>query len=420
MKAVVFSLGCKVNQIEGQSLITSLEKNNIQATHNLEIADIYIINTCSVTVIADRKSRQAIARAQKLNKNAKIYVCGCSSQNDFKSYLNKDNICVIGGTSGKQDVVSCIMRDITSDPGGEPQILPQNLPTNYEDFNIPEHTKTRGFIKVQDGCDNFCSYCIVPYLRGRSRSRSIDSILAEANVLAKTCSELIISGINISDYGKNIGLRLVDLVIALRSVNIRKRFGSLECSVINQELLEQMRQSNFCDHFHLSLQSGSDSTLKRMNRHYNTDFFYSKVQLIRKYFPNAGITTDVIAGFSQETETEHLQTVEFIKKVKFSDAHVFAFSERKGTNAAKLEQVDSQVRDSRAKEITIVKEALKTEFLQSQLGKIYQVCVCDKTKNSNCGYTSNYIKVYCNEPQGTFAKYKLQQIKDDGVIGILV
>lgn len=400
MKVVVFSLGCKVNQYEGRSLISKLNADGHNAVEELEWADLYIINTCSVTSEADKKSRQAVARVLKLNPNAKIIICGCSSQNDVKQYKNKPNIVLIGGTSDKMELINSTMSDIMRQ--NSPQIVVKEPPKEYEDDLIGEVTKTRGYLKVQDGCDNFCSYCIIPYLRGRSRSRSLQSIQNEAEEMAKQTNELVITGINVSDYGKNIGASLIDLVGILGKINVRKRFGSLECNVINEQLLCEMQRANFCDSFHLSLQSGSDNVLKKMNRKYTAQQFIEKVKLIKKFFPNAGITTDIIVGFPTENEDDFNETLSLCEKVEFSQIHSFVYSARQGTIASKLKPLDGNVLDERAKRLKAVAVELRNKFIKTQEGKECTIYPEDESDGYMVGYTSNYLKVYI--PNGNYNK----------------
>ncbi len=418
---VVFSLGCKVNSYEGRAMISKLAQSGYSATEELEYADNYIINTCSVTSEADRKSRQAVSRILKINPSAKIYVCGCSSQNDKEQFIKKGSVRIVGGVGGKINLLDKILQDII-----EPVLAPMSditlLPRIYEDDLKPELTKTRGYIKVQDGCDNFCSYCIIPYLRGRSRSRKIESIVDEAEKAAKNTNEIVLTGINLSAFGKDTGFSLLDLVNALGKVPARKRLGSLECHIITPQFVQRMLENGFCDHFHLSMQSGSDTVLKRMNRHYTSKEFLEKIEIIRQICPDAGITTDIIAGFPLETEEEHAQTVQTVKAARFSDAHVFPYSERKGTNAVKLKQVDKKVRESRAAELTGIKNGLREEFLKAQSGKTAEVYFEESCEDTDfCGgYTSNYIKVYAPAPVGQILKVKLSQIYKDGLKGELL
>ncbi|MGN1093848.1 MAG: tRNA (N(6)-L-threonylcarbamoyladenosine(37)-C(2))-methylthiotransferase MtaB, partial [Candidatus Neoclostridium sp.] len=355
IKVVVFSLGCKVNQYEGRAMVEKLNENGFDATDKLSVADAYIINTCSVTAEADKKSRQAVARMLKYNPSAKIYICGCSSQNNASQYEDKPNIRMIFGSFGKISAISSIMSDIVLDQTHKPIISVCAQPEKYEDNLTPELTKSRAFIKVQDGCNNFCSYCIVPYLRGRSRSRSIESVVAEAKDVCVKTHEIVITGINVSAYGQDNGSSLESLIDALACVPVRKRFGSLECNVITDGLLEKMKAAGFCDSFHLSMQSGSTSVLKRMNRHYTSEEFLDKIALIRKHFPNAGITTDVIVAFPGETDEEFEETLQTVKKAHFLDMHVFPYSIRHGTKAATLPQVDGTVADARVKRMLELK-----------------------------------------------------------------
>ena len=413
MKVVVFSLGCKVNQYEGQSIIKELISRGVDATDRLEKADCYVINTCSVTAEADKKSRQAVARVLKLNKDAKVIICGCSSQNDAKQYENKPNVTVISGTSGKMRLIESIMSDIIRGN------IVENPPTVYEDDLYGELTNTRGFIKVQDGCNNFCSYCIIPYLRGRSRSRSLESITREVQEMATKTKEIVITGINVSDYGANIGLTLLDLVKALNEIKgVRYRFGSLECRVITDELLREMKKGNWCDFFHLSMQSGSNAVLKKMNRHYTSEEFIEKTDLIRRYFENAGITTDVIVGFPTETEENFLETVETCKRVAFSAIHVFPYSVRQGTVAEKLPKVDKSVALLRASRLREVSKSLKDEFILKQIGKEELVLFEEEEEDGFAtGFTSNYVKVYSTAQPGEYKKVKLTVPFKDGIKG---
>lgn len=413
MKFVVFSLGCKVNQYEGQSMIKGLEARGFEAVDSLEFADCYIINTCSVTAEADKKSRQAVSRVLKLNPDAKVVICGCSAQNNYRPYQNKPNVSIIGGTSGKMALLDSIMSDIVGlNSVKEP-------PLSYEDDLFGELTKTRGFIKVQDGCNNFCSYCIVPYLRGRSRSRSLDSIVSEAEEMALKTHEIVITGINVSDYGSDISLNLLDLIKALNHIPVRKRFGSLECGVLDENVLSSMAEGGWCDSFHLSMQSGSDRILKKMNRRYTSDFFIEKCDLIRRFFPDAGITTDVIVGFPTESDEDFSDTVKTCRRAGFASMHVFPYSLRSGTVAAGMPQVDKRVSLARAEQLRKVSDELKAEFLSGQLGKIKEVYVEEDCGGLNAGFTTNYIRVYTSVPPGSLKIIRLTELYKDGVKGEL-
>ncbi len=414
MKAVVFSLGCKVNQCEGQAMIAELCKRGIDATDKLEQADFYILNTCSVTGEADRKSRQTVSRVLKLNHAAKVYVCGCSSQNDAFAFSDKPNVRLISGTGGKLYLVERILNDLSASGSGS-RVIVSALPNEFEDNIFPEHTKTRSYIKVQDGCNNFCSYCIVPYLRGRSRSRQPESILKEAQIAALQTKEIVLTGINVSAYGLDIGENLASLVRRLGNVPARKRIGSLECTVITDELLYAMAENGFCEHFHLSLQSGSESVLKRMNRKYTPEFYLKQVKKIRKVFPSAGITTDVITGFAAETEEEFAQTEAFVQVARFSDMHVFPYSERKGTKAYELPQIPKSVRQERANRLIEIGKQMHKEFCKSLLGTCAEVYAETDEGGETAGYTANYVKVYSDLPVGELRSVKLKNIYKEGV-----
>lgn len=418
MKFVVFSLGCRVNQYEGQSMVKKLIEHGFEATDRLEYADAYIINTCSVTSEADKKSRQAVARVKKLNASALVYVLGCSSQNDSTPFEKKDGVILVGGTADKMEFVTKIIDTLCTKPDNKVKISP--IPTAYEDDFTPSLTNSRAYVKVQDGCNNFCSYCIIPYLRGRSRSRSLDSVYNEAKDLVGKTRELVITGINVSAYGKDIGHSLVDLVERLADIPMRKRFGSLECTVINDELLKAMKNGGFCGSFHLSMQSGCDSVLKKMNRHYTSEQFLQIVSLIRKYYPDAGITTDVIAGFPTESEEEFEVTLKTCERAKFLHMHVFPYSERKGTNASKMQQIDKSVRVERASRLIALSEKMKSEFLTQQRGKIHNVFIEESEGEYNVGYTDNFIKVYSTAPIGSYERHRLTEIYGDGVKGEIV
>lgn len=411
MKFCVFSLGCKVNQYEGQSLLRELVKRGFEATDKLERADVYILNTCSVTLEADKKSRQAVARALKLNPQARVAICGCSSQNDASKYENKPNVTIIRGTGGKMSIIDSIMSDIV------PRVDIQQPPKTYEDDLTCELTKCRGFIKVQDGCDNFCSYCIIPYLRGRCRSRDLNSIMTEVRDMEKRTHEIVVTGIDVSSYGKDIGLTLADLAEAMNATGVRKRFSSLECRAIDERLLRTMKDGNWCDFFHLSLQSGSDSVLRRMNRKYTAEMFLGKCDLIRSFFPDAGISTDIITGFPGETDEEFEQTVRLAERARFSGIHVFPYSVRPGTAAAKMEQVDPAVRIERAERLRGVAARLRREFMLAHLGSESEVLTEDEDGGMVTGYTTNYIKVYASAPAGELVKCKLSRLYRDGIKG---
>ena len=385
MKAVTFSLGCKVNRYESDSILEDLKKKGYEISDKLEWADVYVINTCAVTNEAEKKSRQLIARCKKFNPNAKIYVCGCASQKNPKQFEDK-GVQLVKGVAGKYKI---------SDQFQDEGVNVDPLPLKYEEMTFSHQSRTRAYIKIQDGCNNFCSYCIIPYLRGRSRSRALEDIMREAKQLDDSIKEIVVVGINVSDYKIGEKKGLIDVLEALDKLGKRIRLGSLEDGIIDEEFVERLSKlKNFCPHFHMSLQSGSDSVLKRMNRHYSSEEFYNSVELIRKYFNKAGITTDVIVGFPNETEEEFNQTVEFIKKVKFSNLHIFQYSHRTGTVASRMQDLSPEIKKQRANMLEEINKQLTKEFILEN--DFLDILIEEKEGNYFIGHSKNFIKCYLN------------------------
>lgn len=407
MKVVVYTLGCKVNGVESRSIIRRLEEKGAEVSDELGYADVYVLNTCAVTGLAERKCRQMISRFTCHNPNAKIYVTGCSSQRDASQYEKYGNVVSITGNADKLNISGTIMSDMMA----VERVNISPITGEFEELTIPAHNRTRDFIKIQDGCNNFCSYCVIPFVRGRERSRGIESIVKEVEIAAERCKEIVLTGINVSAYGNDTGTTLTELITALGNVPVRKRLSSLECAVIDERFLEAMAASGFCDHFHLSLQSGSDSVLRNMNRHYTTSEYLDKVKLIRRFFPNAGITTDIITGFPNETDEDVTETMLFMRKAGFSDAHIFPYSERKGTKAAEMPQLPVELRRERAAKLTAVKNELKTEFLKKQIGKTLSVYA----EKGGAGHSTNYVLVYTDAPAGSVSDIKIKNLYKKGV-----
>ncbi len=405
MKVVVYNLGCKVNQYESDGILTRLSALGYEVADSLQYADAYILNTCAVTNEAEKKSRQAVSRCLHYNKDAKIIVCGCASQNDSKQFEGKNGVTYISGVANKH-----IIPEILEKKGVH--VAP--VLKEYEEELQPDLVRTRAYIKIQDGCNNFCSYCLIPYLRGRSRSRSIQSIVKECERLQQVTNEIVLTGIDMSSYGLDIGTTLAELIKNLSHIKIRVRFGSLEARVITEELLEATKNLiNFCPHFHLSLQSGDDNTLKNMNRKYTTDFYYDKVKLVRQFYPQSGITTDLICGFPLETEEEFNNTLKFIDKVKFSDMHIFAYSKREGTVAAKYKLLDGEIVKRRTKLAEEIERKNKEEYYKSFIGKEVDVLI-----EKDGGYTKEYVKILCSGSEGSIQKVipKLYDAKQEVLI----
>lgn len=383
MKAVVFTLGCKVNECESDGLIAGLIEKGYEVIDKLVKADLYIVNTCAVTKEAEKKSRQMVSRIKKLNKNAKIIFTGCACEKDPTSFIEKDENFLVTGTFSKTKILEML------DERGV-QISPQSL--EYEEFLPVKSLRTRTYVKVQDGCNNFCSYCIIPYLRGRTRSRNPKSVIDEIKLISP--KEVVINGINLSAYNYN-GITLTGLMRKLTDLDVRIRLGSLEVNVIDDEFLTALSNlKDFAEHFHLSLQSGSNDVLKKMNRHYTREEFIDKVNLIRKYFPNAGITTDVIVGFPTETEEDFNQTLDLIKIVQFSDVHAFTFSPRSGTAAYKMPDLDAKIKKDRLDRLLKLKFELKNQFAQKMMGKEERFLFEEVVDGYKEGYTGNYLRMY--------------------------
>ena len=401
MKVKIKTLGCKVNFVESLALEERLRKAGFEIVDsNEEICDIFILNSCSVTNESDKKSRQALSRNRKMNPDNYSVIMGCYSQVSKDELLENKNVNLVVGNKDKLDI--SYLMNLDKDKGEKVYDISKYI--EFED--LPLHgtgEKTRGFIKIEDGCDNFCSYCIIPFARGRVRSRSIESIKKEATSLGQNAKEIVITGIEVASYGKDLkDVTLIDAIEAVHEAapNVRIRLSSLEISVITDDFLRRLKNiSQFCDQFHLSLQSGSDNVLKAMNRKYNKETFKKKVDLIRTYYPNSGITTDIIVGFPGETEEDHESTVQYLKDLKLSRIHIFPYSIRKGTKAADMEQVDGNIKIRRKNELEKLGEELQDEFKNLLLNKKEEVLIEERTKGFFTGYTRNYVKaeISCDE-----------------------
>ncbi|MBD5632164.1 MAG: MiaB/RimO family radical SAM methylthiotransferase [Clostridia bacterium] len=404
MKAVVFTLGCKVNEVESASVMAALERQGFEVSDKLGPADVYVLNTCAVTREAEKKSRQLIARVKKYNPSAQIYVCGCASEKNGQAFTEK-GVTFVSGARDKGEVVAAI----AANHGGENCGL-----------LFPKQTKTRAFIKIEDGCNNFCSYCIIPYLRGREKSRKIEDILGE---IAQTdCPEIVLNGINISAYGYD-SVTLTDLIKALRPVKKRIRLGSLECNIITEEFLIALKELyDFAPQFHLSLQSGSTSVLKAMNRHYTREEYLQKCELIYKHFPGAAITTDIIAGFATETDGDFEQSLSVIGEAGFARVHAFAYSPREGTVAYRMKDVPPAVKSDRLHRLLKAAEEASTRYITGCIGKTYDFIAEEYDGEHTTGYTGNYIKIYVSDnlEVGKSFKIALQAKYKDGALAELV
>lgn len=421
MKVVFYTLGCKVNQYETQSMRELFIKKGYTAVNEGAPFDIAVINSCSVTAESDRKTRQLLHKTRRNNANAVILLTGCMAQTINENTVGLEDADIIVGNTDVTRILSLVEQFLEN---GE-RIVSIERHEKTARFNTPDITdfaeRTRAYMKIEDGCDRYCTYCIIPYARGFVRSKACEKIKAEAEALAeKGFSEVVLVGINLSSYGKGEGKNLCDAVDAVASVEgiKRVRLGSLEPDHISDEMLARLKaQEKFCPQFHLSLQSGCDETLKRMNRHYDSDFYYDLVTRIRKIFDNPAITTDIMVGFAGESEEEFSKSVDFLKKVGFAKSHVFAYSRRRGTIADKMpNQITSKEKSRRSKIMTYAARESEKAFLNSQIGNIEEVLFETYENGTAFGYTKNYSRVAVRADKaldGEIKKVKIVSANDD-------
>ena len=416
MKAVVFTLGCKVNDVESGSLIRGLETLGYEVSRYMEDdAELYVINTCAVTAEAERKSRQTVGKAVKAGKNAKIIVCGCASEKDPKQFFGKEeNVFYVSGAKAKNRILELAQGGFAAEQSG---ICVEQGESGYEEMLAPECLKTRNFVKIQDGCNRFCSYCIIPYLRGRSRSRKLSSVVEE--VLASTAAETVLTGIDVSDYKDEDGNTLADVLLAVKDAKTRIRLGSLEVSLITDRFLDAAKQvKSFAPQFHLSLQSGSNAVLKSMNRHYTREEYLEACRKIYEAFPNASVTTDIIAGFPTETEEDFLQSVKIVEEAGFLQVHAFPYSPREGTVAyKKYKELPAAIKKQRVECLLQKAQEVKRAYLERFVGKNLQI-VAEYCRDGLWeGYSENYIRVYVQEDQGQEpTNVRVLRLYKDGVL----
>lgn len=415
MRYAILTFGCKVNQYESNAISNDMTGEGFVKTELPEEADVVIINSCTVTETGSKKVCHEIRRLKGRNSNVIIVLTGCFSQ-AFPEEAMKSGADIICGTADRRKIPTYIKSYSSSIP----QNLVTDTPAVYEEVNFSNTTgKTRAFIKIEDGCDRFCSYCIIPYARGRVRSRSLSSIKAEVEACVRDGhKEIVLVGINLSCYGKDSGLTLADAVEAAASFDgiERVRLSSLEPELLDEAMINRLsRVKKLCPHFHLSLQSGSDGTLKRMNRHYTADEYYEIVCNLRKAFPNAAITTDIMVGFPGETEEEFNETLAFAERVGFGKIHVFTYSVRKGTAAEKrTDHIPDEIKGLRYKEMTQLDKKLHSRFLKSQVGTVQPVLVQKRTSPDYAsGLTPNYtmVRIYGSKAE----KHDIISVKIVGV-----
>lgn len=408
-KCALHSLGCKVNSYETQAMQKMMESAGYEIVpFGEEIADIYIINTCSVTNIADRKSRQMIHKAKKLNPEAVVAAAGCYVESAGDNI--DEDVDIVIGNNEKSHLIE-ILNEYFEHMDKEKSVDIGKV-TGFDELNIDsplEHT--RAYVKIQDGCNRFCSYCIIPYVRGRIRSRKPDDVMAEIKrVAASGCKEVVLTGIHLSSYGldfKDNTVKLIDVIEAVNRIEgiERIRLGSLEPLIVTEEFVRRLAKcKKICPHFHLSLQSGCDETLKRMNRRYNVDEYYKGVELLREYFPDAAVTTDVIVGFPGETEEEFNITKKYLEKVCFYEMHVFKYSRRKGTAADKMpDQIPENIKSERSTELLELNEILSNGYREKYIGKKVKVLLEEnhiiENKKYIIGFTDTYVRVALENPE---------------------
>ena len=402
-KAALHNLGCKVNAYETEAMQQLLEEAGYEIVPFQEKADVYVINTCSVTNIADRKSRQMLHRAKKMNPDAVVVAAGCYVQAAGEELKKDAAIDVIIGNNRKKDLVPLLDEYFAGKHVEEDSLIDIGKTREYEALHINKIADhTRAFIKIQDGCNQFCSYCIIPYTRGRVRSRKPEEIMEEIKGLVdKGYREVVLTGIHLSSYGLDLdGITLLDLMVKIDKIQglERLRLGSLEPRIVTEEFTRTLAGlRTICPHFHLSLQSGCDATLKRMNRRYTTEEYEKGCQILRKYFDRPAITTDVIVGFPQETEEEFAQTIEFLKRIHFYEMHVFKYSRRAGTRAADMPgQLTENQKGQRSDVLLKLDQEMSLEYRKSFLGEEKEVLMEEKIVIDGTeylvGHTREYVK----------------------------
>lgn len=409
-KAALHNLGCKVNAYETEAMQQILENAGYEIVPFTEIADVYVINTCSVTNMADRKSRQMFHRAKKMNPDAIVVGAGCYVQTKEAQALVDESIDIVIGNNQKHELVT-LLNEYEKEHTKQAQIVDINHEKQeYEELHLKKTAEhTRAFIKVQDGCNQFCTYCIIPYARGRIRSRKAEEVVREVETLATNgCKEVVLTGIHLSSYGLDHGDNLLHLIQEVHKVEgIRRiRLGSLEPGIIDENFVKELAKlEKICPHFHLSLQSGCDATLKRMNRKYDTATYEAGCKLIRKYFTHPAITTDVIVGFPGETEEEFEATKEFLERIHFYEMHIFKYSKRKGTKAAVMpDQVPEQVKTERSKVLLALAQEMSEEFREYYVGRPEEILLEETDEIAGnvyfTGYTKEYVKIAVPEAEG--------------------
>lgn len=424
MKFNIVTFGCKVNSYESEYMREQLEKEGYQYIDDYKNSDIVIVNTCSVTNMADNKSKKMIRNIRRDNSDAILMVCGCTAEN-HRDELDELDIDILIGNKDKSKVVELINEYKKSN--SKYKMFYNERRLDFEDMEIDDFSLTRAFVKIQDGCNNYCAYCIIPYVRGSIRSKPIEEAIKEIERLVdKGHKEIVFTGINTGAYGKEIGkYDLTDLIREISKFDKleRIRVSSIEITEINDKFIEELKNNKkLCGHLHVSLQSGCSDVLKRMNRKYTNEEYLEKVNKIRKVRPDINLTTDVIVGFPGESEDNFLECVEFCKKVGFSKIHVFPYSIRKGTKAAEMEdQVPNEIKKDRARRLIEIDKKLQYEYNNIFLNKVVSVLIEECNDNISIGHTENFLKVLINEKLDINKNYNIliTEIRNEEVIGVV-
>lgn len=433
-KFKIYTLGCKVNHSETEIMTKLFEEKGYKRAKDNEVSDIYVINTCTVTNLSDRKSRQFIQKAKKENKDSVIAVVGCYAQVSPDEVEKIEDVDLIIGTDKKEKIVELYEEQLFR----KEKISIVDSIKDIKKFNNidveDEILSTRAFLKVQDGCNMYCSYCIIPYARGNTRSREVENILNKVRSLGeKGIKEIVLTGIHVASYGKDLEKKtsLIELLEKLNEIDSieRVRLSSIEPNVINKNFLDRYSKlEKMCDHFHLSLQSGDDRILEKMNRKYNRDQFLKAVELAKSYYPNIGLTTDIIVGFPGESDEEFENTCKFADEVGFSKIHVFKYSQRKGTPAAEMKnQINGNIKNERSKKLIELGEKINKKLMGNLIGKEITVLIEERSKNDETyveGYSTNYfrtkVKGNIEDLKGSIIKVIIRNIEDEKLLGEII
>lgn len=426
-----YTLGCKVNQYETEAMGEIFEKAGYTIVGSEDKADVYVINTCTVTNLGDRKSRQFIRRAKRINPEAIIAVVGCYAQTAPDEVLSIEGVNIILGTNDRHKILAYVEKAMDEKEDKINAVVDIMQIKEFENLSIAEiKGKTRAYLKIQEGCNQYCAYCIIPYARGPIRSRRLEDIMEEVKRLAENgFKEIILTGIHVASYGKDLDNRsLLDVIDAIHSVEgiERIRLSSIEPTIMTHEFIKRLLEyDKVCPHFHLSLQSGCTKTLERMNRKYTAQEYNEIVDRIREYMPKVSITTDIMVGFPGETQEEFEATLDFVKKIQFSQIHVFKYSPRKGTPAAKfLDQVSSAEKNKRSEALIKLAHESMIDYHRQFINEVKDVLFETRTADHTFeGFTDNYIKVVCTTHQdlkGQIVRVKLRELKDDLMIGEII